>query len=269
MSFLIYPTPKMMPMQGMIGMGGGATSLFSKPPASGSTEGGDYSIYFNGTTSKSFITCADDDAFAAGTGDFSVECWLKAEQYSHYMNFVNTRDAGGTAAGWTFSVESNGTLGFYSNGHTYSAAGSVSDNTWTHVITTRQGTTLRLMQDGVLKSNTTNSQNFSNGLWTIGINCSGDDSSGAAGWYRGYMSQVRYVVGSVPSDYQTSSTTDGTTIFSVPTSPLTTSSEGCTSDDVVFLGCNCASVDDYTVAASEYTVGGHTSNPTDGHDGPF
>ena len=64
MSFLIYPTPKMMPMQGMIGMGGGATSLFSKPPASGSTEGGDYSIYFNGTTSKSFITCEDDDAFA-------------------------------------------------------------------------------------------------------------------------------------------------------------------------------------------------------------
>ena len=267
MSFLIYPTPKMMPMQGMIGMGGGATNLFSKKKASGSNS---YSVYFGGTSSKSWIKGADDSCWAAGTGDLSMECWLSIEGYSHYMNFVNTREAGGTTAGWTFSTESNNTLGWYTNGHTYSPAGSCSDDTWTHVLTTRESGTIRLIQDGVLKSSASNSQNYSNGLFTIGINCSGDDSSSAAGWYRGYMSNCRYVVGSVPDDYQTSSTTNGATIFTSPDEDLTTSSQGITSGHVKFLGLQNASSATATAAAcATITTGSHTSAVTVGHEGPF
>ena len=265
MSFLIYPTPKMMPMQGMIGMGGGATNLFSKKKAGSSSS----SVYFNGTSSKAWIKGDDDSCWAAGTGDFSVECWLKAETYSHYLNFVNTRDAAGTTAGWTFSVESDNTLGFYSNGHQYTAAGSVGAD-WTHVMTTRQSGTLRLFQDGVLNSNSSNSQNFTNGLFCIGINCSGPGSSSAAGWYRGYMSNCRYVVGSVPDDYQTSSTTNGATIFTSPDEDLTTSSQGTTSGHVKFLGLQNASSATATAAAcATITTGSHTSAVTVGHEGPF
>ena len=266
MSFLIYPTPKMMPMQGMIGMGGGATNLFSKKKASGSNS---YSVYFGGTSSKSWIKGADDSCWAAGTGDLSMECWLSIEGYSHYMNFVNTRAAAGTTAGWTFSVESDNTLGFYSNGHQYTAAGSVGTD-WTHVMTTRQSGTLRLFQDGVLKSNASNSQNYSNGLFTIGINCSGDDSSSAAGWYRGYISNMRYIVGSVPSDYSTTSTTAGDTIFTVPDEDLTSSSQGATSGHVKFLGLqDASSATTAAVACATISTGGHTSGVTVGHDGPF
>ena len=267
MSFLIYPTPKMMPMQGMIGMGGGATNLFSKKKASGSNC---YSVYFGGTSSKSWIKGADDSCWAAGTGDLSMECWLSIEGYSHYMNFVNTREAGGTTAGWTFSTESNNTLGWYTNGHTYSPAGSCSDDTWTHVLTTRESGTIRLIQDGVLKSSASNSQNYSNGLFTIGINCSGDDSSSAAGWYRGYISNMRYIVGSVPSDYSTTSTTAGDTIFTVPDEDLTSSSQGATSGHVKFLGLqDASSATTAAVACATISTGGHTSGVTVGHDGPF
>ena len=236
----------------------------------GATVYNSYSVFFDGTASKSWIKGADNACWAAGTGDFSVEVWLKAQQYSHYLNFVNTREAAGTTAGWTFSIESDGTLGFYSNGHQYTPGGSISDNTWTHVVTTRQSGTLRLFQDGVLKSNASNSQNYSNGLFTIGINCSGDDTSSAAGWYRGYMSNLRYVVGSVPTSYQTSSTSNGTSIFTSPTANLTTTSQGTTSGHVKFLGLKDASSATTTDAAcATITAGGHTSGVTLGHEGPF
>ena len=266
MSFLIYPTPKMMPMQGLIGMGGGATNFISKKKAGSNSS----SVYFGGTSSKAWIEGADNACWAGGSGDFSVECWLKAEQYSHYLNFVNTRDAAGTTAGWTFSIESNGTLGFYTNGHTYSPAGSVSDDTWTHVVTARQSGTIRLMQDGLLKSSASNSQNYTNGLFCMGINCSGPDSSSAAGWYRGYMSNCRYIVGSVPSDYQTSSTTAGDTIYTVPDENLTSSSQGATSGHVKFLGLqDASSATTAAVACATISTGSHTSGVTVGHDGPF
>ena len=231
--------------------------------------GSNYSVYFNGTTSKAWIEGADNACWAAGTGDFSIECWLKAETYSHYLNFVNTREAAGTTAGWTFSIESNNTLGFYSNGHQYSAAGSVGAS-WTHVVTARQSGTLRLFQDGVLRSNNSNSQNYTNGLFCIGINCSGPDSSSAAGWYRGYMSNCRYVVGSVPTDYQTSSTTNGASIFTSPTEDLTTSSQGATSGHVKFLGLqDGSSATASATACATISTGSHTSGVTVGHPGPW
>lgn len=68
----------------------------------GGEDAGNFSVFFNGTTSKSFIRGANNSCWAAGTGDFSVEVFLKADQYNHYLNFVNTREAAGTTAGWTF-----------------------------------------------------------------------------------------------------------------------------------------------------------------------
>jgi len=233
-------------------------------------DAGNFSVFFNGTTSKAWIQGANNSCWSAGTGDFSVEVFLKADQYNHYLNFVNTREAAGTTAGWTFSVESNSTLGFYTNGHTYGTAGNVVDDVWTHVVTTRQSGKLRLFQDGVLRSSANNSQNFSNQLFVIGINASGPGSSGAAGWYRGYMSNLRYIVGSVPTDYQTSSTTNGTTIFTTPTSSLTTTSQGATASDVQFLGLKDESSATATdVAGATISTGSHTSAVTVGHTGPF
>ena len=238
------------------------------PPPGG--QNGNYSVFFDGTTSKSWVKAADNAAYAAGTGDFSIECWLKAQQYSHYMNFVNTREAAGTTAGWTFSVESDSKLGFYSNGHQFTTNGSISDNTWTHVVVQRTGDKMRMFQDGTMYGYNGTSQSYTNQLFCIGINCSGPGSSGAAGWYRGYISNLRYVVGSVPTTYQTSSTTIGDSVFTSPTSFLTTTSQGATSSDVKFLGMMHSMDATETVTTSSIvTEGGHTSLPTVGHDGPF
>jgi hypothetical protein len=56
-----------------------------------------------------------------------------------------------------------------------------------------------------------------------GVNFTGDAA---------YISQSRFINGSVPTSYQTSSTTLGTQIFIPPSSPLTTTSQGATAGDV-------------------------------------
>ena len=249
-----------MPIQGLVGYGGGATSL-----QTGAAIITDYSVFFDGD--NDYVTFADNAAYASGTGDFCAEVWCKLASTGVYQNILNTRAAGRTAHGWTFSRESDGTVGFYDSGQVFTPAGSIAFNTWTHILVQRKSSVVRMMVDGVLRGYATSiTNNYSNELFTIGINCTGpDDPSGAEGWTEGYLSNARYVVGSVPTTYQTSETSLGTTCFTVPTESLTTTSQGADSDDVVFLGLNKLSVDSYTKASSTMTVSGATG----GHDGPF
>ena len=249
-----------MPIQGLVGYGGGATSL-----QTGAAIITDYSVFFDGD--NDYVTFADNAAYASGTGDFCAEVWCKLASTGVYQNILNTREAGGTAHGWTFSRESDGTVGFYDSGPVFTPAGSIAFNTWTHILVQRKSSVVRMMVDGVLRGYATSiTNNYSNELFTIGINCTGpDDPSGAEGWTEGYLSNARYVVGSVPTTYQTSETSLGTTCFTVPTESLTTTSQGADSDDVVFLGLNKLSVDSYTKVSSTMTVTGATG----GHDGPF
>ena len=249
-----------MPIQGLVGYGGGATSL-----QTGAAIITDYSVFFDGD--NDYVTFADNAAYASGTGDFCAEVWCKLASTGVYQNILNTREAAGTAHGWTFSRESDGTEGIYDDDHVFTSAGNIALNTWTHVLVQRKSSVIRMMVDGVLRGYATSiTNNYSNELFTIGINCTGpDDPSGAEGWTEGYLSNARYVVGSVPTTYQTSETSLGTTCFTVPTESLTTTSQGADSDDVVFLGLNKLSVDSYTKVSSTMTVSGATG----GHDGPF
>ena len=250
-----------MPIQGLVGYGGGATAFTTG--ASSTTKS--YSVFFDGD--NDYVTFADNAAYASGTGDFCAEVWCKLASTGVYQNILNTREAGGTAHGWTFSRESDGTVGFYDSGQVFTPAGSIAFNTWTHILVQRKSSVVRMMVDGVLRGYATSiTNNYSNELFTIGINCTGpDDPSGAEGWTEGYLSNARYVVGSVPTTYQTSETSLGTTCFTVPTETLTTTSQGADSDDVVFLGLNATAVDSVTKSSSTMTVSGATG----GHDGPF
>ncbi len=247
-----------MPIQGLVGYGGGATSL-----QTGAAIINDYSVFFDGD--NDYVNFADNAAYASGTGDFCAEVWCKLASTGVYQNILNTREAGGTNFGWTFSRESDGTVGFYDSGQVFTPAGNIAFNTWTHILVQRKSSVIRMMVDGVLRGYATGiTNNYSNELFCIGINCSGPSGS-AEGWVEGYLSNARYVVGSVPTTYQTSETSLGTTCFTVPTESLTTTSQGADSDDVVFLGLNKLSVDDYTKVSSTMTVSGATG----GHDGPF
>ena len=112
---------------------------------------------------------------------------------------------------------------------------NIGKNAWYHVLWTRDGSGVsRGFVNGVLLGSTSTSLNFGA---TSAISIS--RQWGNSGYpYAGYVSNVRSCLGSIPTTYQTSSTTAGTTIFSVPTARLSTTSQGATAGDVKILVLN-------------------------------
>ena len=147
----------------------------------------DGSVFFDG--SNDYLSVANNNMFAFDSADFSIELWLKSKMDTGtYQNFLATRGAAGVTTGWTFSIESNGTIGFYSNGHQFTSGGLVKANEWTHIALERRSGNLKCYQDGKkIADASPTTQNFTNNSFTIGIH---NDANGA-GWFSGWISNVR------------------------------------------------------------------------------
>jgi hypothetical protein len=202
-----------------------AFSLFLPTTAySASTVGG--SGYFDGT--GDYLTAAGNAAFAFGTGDFTLECWVYCNSISTgtFDRIAATSDFNGVGWDWTLNTLASN---LYMAGTPY-AIGSLRLNEWNHLVYTRSGTAIRGFLNGRLSSYTTGStQNVSSTSdLRVGFGYSGTPLNG-------YMGTLRVIKGSIPTSYQTSSTTTGTQIFTSPTAPLTTTSQGATSGNVSLL----------------------------------
>lgn len=202
------------------------------PTASYSTSTIGGSGYFDG--SGDYLSFGAQSAFNCGTSnDFCMEAWAYRTAANDSMHLWTAHSAG-TADGFYFTTASSG--GFYPALSVYSGGGGgggvVSNKlmpqyAWTHIVVTRQSGRLRLFLNGELTGTTTTSYqvNTDGRAVTIGggVNFSGD---------AGYISQSRYINGSVPTSYQTSATALGTQVFTPPTAPLSTTSQGATAGDV-------------------------------------
>jgi hypothetical protein len=89
--------------------------------------------------------------------------------------------------------------------------GASTNNAWTHVVFTRHSSNMRLFANGVLVGY---QAGVTHNYGTIQT-CSVGPTSSA------YLTNVRLTVGSVPTNYQTASTTLSTQIYAPPTAPLT------------------------------------------------
>jgi len=103
---------------------------------------------------------------------------------------------------------------------------------WNHVIVTRDASnTLRLILNGVLGNyEASYTSNITETILSIGALNNG----GEAGSIQ-YTTGHRIIKGSIPTAYQTSSTTIGATIYTPPTQPVTLTSQGATSANVSYL----------------------------------
>ena len=168
-------------------------------PGSSST----YAGYFS-TGNRASIP--DNAAFAPGSSDFTIECWVKLSSVSGECTFASMYSSGGLYFG-----QNNGLLKFSSGYADYNAtSGTMVADTWYHVAAVKASGILSMYVDGVSVRTPTN---VSGDTWTthrafaIGyLDGSGNRQT------TGYISNLRVVVGIAVY----------TGAFTVPTSPLTT-----------------------------------------------
>jgi surface protein len=91
---------------------------------------------------------ANSSLFGFGTGDFTVEAWIKILAYGSYDSQLFTTTGGFT--NFSFSVRNNGALNFWNGaGSTsFGTSSTVPLNKWTHVAFSRTSGTLRAYVDG-------------------------------------------------------------------------------------------------------------------------
>jgi len=202
-----------------------------------------YSTQFNG--SSQYLSLASNAAFAFGTGDFTIECWVNSSNWKT-----------STAAPIFISAVTGGMF-FGTNGtnfvvRAYSVADQLATatlptlNIWTHVAAVRIGTTLSLYYNGVLITSTTNSYNFLQGATYIG-------NDAASAYYQGYISNLRITKG--VGVY--------TGNFTVPQSPLQATQiyggptiQAITGTQTSLLTCNAPTIIDGSTNAFTITNNG-------------
>jgi hypothetical protein len=168
--------------------------------------GASWSNYFDGT--GDYLTVPDDNALDFGTGDFTIEMWINAQNLSSVPMFFHKGTS--VSTGWFFQT-SGSTLYFGQlDSNRYSTwSVSLANNAWYHIALTRVGAVLNVFVNGVSQgAQTVTNANLSNdntGLLYIGEYINGTY------YYQGYLSNYRIVKGSAVY----------TSNFTVPTSNLT------------------------------------------------
>ena len=175
------------------------------------------STLFDGT--DDYLKVANNTSLRLGTGDFTIECWVKftttsLEGGSNRRIFSLMQSAGNAVDKLQICIDNgnyrtNGDLFLYSNSD-QGYLGEDIRSAWHHIAVVRNSGTLKFYLDGVSKYSASNTQDYSPGGASGPrpvIGSRGDDK----GDYNGYISNFRMVVG----------TAVYTSNFTVPTAPLT------------------------------------------------
>jgi hypothetical protein len=170
------------------------------------------SAYFDGN--GDYLNITSQTALNLGTSNFTIELWFYDDGSSlSYPTLL------GNATGWTsgsFSLRYNNTghankVGVHLNPSDplISSTNTFASRSWHHVALTRSGNTYTLYVDGTVQGSATQAGNFNLGFGGTNIGWSAWD--GAQGYYKGYVTDVRVVSGTVLYN----------SAFVPPTSPLT------------------------------------------------
>jgi hypothetical protein len=213
---------------------------------------GGYSVHLNDGEEISF---PDSSNYNISNGSFSIEAWVYPTSYdSPWSGVISQFSSSSRGWGLAFSSTQITFLGSTNGGSSTNVIGSVTSsvplNQWTHLLVTRDSNTIRIFNNGVLVNNFTESGTFNNSTNPLRI---GELNSAASENFRGYIRDARVVKGSVPTEYQTSSTTNSTTIFSVPSEPLTAVT------NTVLLTCHLPYISDGSANDATPTLSGNVS----------
>ena len=183
--------------------------------------------------------------FEMGTGDFTLECWIKPSNWdSTYMTVFCVGSGSNTGGLWLGKNQSNFVVRAYSVADYIQTTDFPPLGQWTHVAASRSGSTLRLFYNGILQKSVSNSYDFQGGddIWAA--------NDAYSNRFVGNISNLRLVKG----------TAVYTASFRPPTEPLTNIT------NTKLLCCNNSSTTGSTVTPGTITANG---DPTASPDSPF
>lgn len=161
-----------------------------------------YTALFNG--SNQYLTAPANAGFSFGTGDFTVECWIRTPAFTNTYGriIIDARPIATNGSYWVFGLDNNGIPVFYPlvTGTFIGGSTSVATNSWVHLAATRQSGTLRLFVNGVsaatpITGNVDNISSSGSGF-RIGFNSFGTVGGFAAETlWNGNISNLRVVKG--------------------------------------------------------------------------
>jgi hypothetical protein len=163
--------------------------------------------YFNGSTD--YLSAPSNAAFALGTGDFTIECWIYLLAVpTGFADIAFIGNYGTPSNGFYFNFRSSGTIGITDATTVYAlSATALVANTWYHVAAVRSSGSSKIYVNGVGGTAVAFSGNIAQNTLYIG----NSGSAAAGGFVNGYISNHRVVKG----------TAVYTANFTPPTAPLT------------------------------------------------
>ena len=165
--------------------GGNATQSATQSQTGGK------SAFFNGT--GDYLSFPD---LGIGTGDFTIEMWLKTASTVQYAQLIGN-ETPDNSAGFSLLINhtspTDGQIALYRGSNIVSSpsGSSFADNQWHHIAISRSGSTVRFYLDGALASTGTSSANFTSTAATyVGYNNSNSPRN-----VIGYIDDLRITVG--------------------------------------------------------------------------
>lgn len=134
-------------------LGSGAVAI-----ATDQVKFGGYSLSFNGASAGNFVTDRDFVAHDFGSGNFTVEMWIRPSALpgaGTFPGIIGKRNTSTNDFAWVmYLAQSTGNVNFdYSTSGTGAAAtvtaGAPATNTWSHIAAVRNGTSLAVYLNGV------------------------------------------------------------------------------------------------------------------------
>jgi hypothetical protein len=218
----------------------------TKPNNFGPYTAGYYSNYFDGSGDNTAV--ATNAVFNLGSNDFSFEAWIYPISITNTSALIASQwGLNGDEGIWSLGITSNNFYFQYDvdgavpqSTVTISTTGGITFNQWQHVLVTRiasgGNSITRLFINGVLKAyNSVSTYSITSSASPIRLGMQGYTTYRNGEPFHGYISNFRFVNGSIPTAYATAATTVDTVVFTPPTEPLTTSSQGATSAQVELL----------------------------------
>ena len=120
-----------------------------------------------------YLSIPASSDFAFGTGDFSLEFWIKTSDSGESV-IVDQYSSGSAFSSWQLSVKT-GVLSWYrrlvggSSSYLLTGSTTISDNTWHHIAVTRASNTLMFFVDGVADGSVTDSSDYATSVVTLSI----------------------------------------------------------------------------------------------------